>query len=167
MDEAAKERSSRQHHGGRGESPAIGKSYPGRAGRVGDQIIGFPFEHRQVWAFADRRLHGGGIASPIGLRPRTAHGRSFAAVEDTKLDAAPIRNPAHEAVKRVDLTYQMPLAEAPDRRIARHRPDGVEAMGHQRGRRAHAGGRGRGFAAGVPAADHDHVVPRVHLWRIP
>ena len=86
-----------------------------------------------------------------------AHRRTLAAVEDAELDAAAIGDAAHQAVQRVDLAHQMALAEPADRRIAGHRADGREAMGHQRGLRAHAGGRGRGFAAGVAAADHDDV----------
>ncbi len=52
----------------------------------------------------------------------------------------------------------MALAEAADGGIAGHRTDGREAMGDQRGVRAHPrGGRGRGFAAGMAAADDDDV----------
>jgi hypothetical protein len=51
----------------------------------------------------------------------------------------------------------MALAEPADRRIARHRPDGRESMSNQCRPRTHAGGGGRGFAAGVASADDDDV----------
>ena len=51
----------------------------------------------------------------------------------------------------------MALAEAADRRIAGHRADRRRAVGQQRGPGAHPGGRGRGLAARMAAADHDDV----------
>ena len=70
---------------------------------------------------------------------------------------AGIRDPAHQAVQRIDLADQMALAEAADRGIAGHRADGRKAMGHQRRPGAHARRRARGLAAGVAAADDDNV----------
>src|SRR3546814_8155606 len=68
-----------------------------------------------------------------------------------------VRDAAHDPVERVDLAHQMPLAEAADRRIAGHLADGVEAVGHEQGARAQPRRRGRGFAAGMPAADDNDV----------
>ena len=68
-----------------------------------------------------------------------------------------VGHPAHQPVERVDLAHQMALAEPTDRRIARHRADGREPVRDQRGSRAHARGRGRGLAAGVPAANDDDI----------
>ena len=65
---------------------------------------------------------------------------------------------AHQAVEGVDLADQMPLAEPADGRIAGHLADGGEAVGDQRRARAHAGRSRRSLAAGMAAADHDHVV---------
>ena len=75
-------------------------------------------------------LHGGGVKLAVGLRTRTAHGRPLAAVEHAELNAGRASATAsHQAVERIDLADQMTLAEAADRRVARHRPDGREAMG--------------------------------------
>jgi len=57
----------------------------------------------------------------------------------------------------VDLANQMALAEAADRGIAGHRPDSREAVGHERGLRAHPRGRAGGLAAGMAAPDDDDV----------
>ena len=66
------------------------------------------------------------------------------------------------SVERVDLTHEMALAQASDRRIARHRADGREAMGDERDLGAHACG-GRGSLASSMAATHDDdIVLRVH-----
>jgi hypothetical protein len=51
----------------------------------------------------------------------------------------------------------MALAEAADRGIAGHGADGCELVRHQSCSRAQPRGSGRGFAAGMPATDHDDI----------
>ncbi len=63
----------------------------------------------------------------------------------------------HQAIQRIDLPHQMPLAKAPDRRIAGHRADGCKSMGHQGGPRAHARSGTGGLAASVASSDDDDV----------
>ena len=77
--------------------------------------------------------------------------------ENAELDAALVGDAAHEAVQSVDFPDQMALAEAADGRIAGHGADGRESMRHQGRLRAHAGAGGRGFTAGMAAANHDNV----------
>ena len=122
-----------------------------------DEIVGLPLDHGEIGGLADRLLHRLGIELAVRLRPRAAYRRPLAAIEDAELDTAAVGHPAHQPVERIDLPHQMALAEPADRRIARHRPDGGEPVRHQGRRGAHAGGRGRGLAAGVAAADHDDV----------
>ena len=98
-----------------------------------------------------------GVELPVGLGARAAHRRTLAPIEHAELDPALVGDPAHQAVERIDLAHQMALAEPADRRVAGHRADSREPMRDQRGARAHARRRGRGLAAGVPAADHDDV----------
>ena len=142
---------------------AIGQPNAGDAPVAGkDEIVGLAFDDGQIRRFADRLLHGGGVELAIGLGARTAHRRPLAPVQHAELDAALVGHPAHQAVERIDLADQMALAEPADRRIARHRADGREAVGQQRGVRAHARSRGRGLAAGVAATDHDDVEVGIH-----
>ena len=126
------------------------------------QIVDLALDHRQIRGLADRALHRRRIELAVRLGARPAHRRSLAPVEHAELDAARVGDPAHQAVERIDLAHQMALAEPADRRIAGHRADGREPVRDQRGRRAHARSRGRGLAAGVPAADHDDVESCVH-----
>jgi hypothetical protein len=56
----------------------------------------------------------------------------------------------------------MAFAEPADGRVARHCAHGRKPMRHQRGPGAHARCRGRGFAAGVAAADYDNVETEIH-----
>ena len=52
----------------------------------------------------------------------------------------------------------MPFADAADRRVAGHLPEGFDIVGEQQRLRAHAGGSQRSFRTGVAAADDDDVV---------
>ena len=121
------------------------------------QVVGFALDDGEVRRLADRRLHGGRIELAVGLGARTADGRTLAAIEQTKLDAALVGDAAHEAVERIDLADEVALAKAADGGVAGHRADGREPMGQQRRARAHARGRSRGLTAGVAAADDDDV----------
>ena len=159
MDQPAQERAGGQHRRRRsrirGRRPGVRRSTRAvgdRADRPTSASITVRFA-----VVADRRA-----ASPRHKacgRPGRADRAppALAAVEHAELDAAGVRHAAHQAVERIDLAHQMALAEPADRRIAGHRADGGEPMRDQRGARAHARGRRRGFAAGVAAADHDDV----------
>src|SRR5262249_54985631 len=97
------------------------------------------------------------IELAVSLGARAADGRTLAAVENPKLDTAGVSDPAHQAVKRVDLADQMTPAQTPHPGIAGHRADGRKPEGGQPRPRAHPRGRGGGFATGVAAADDDDV----------
>ena len=65
-------------------------------------------------------------------------------------------------VREIDaLGGAMALADAADRRIAAHLPDGLDAVRQQQRARTRPRRGERGFGTGVPAADHDDVV-RMH-----
>ena len=119
-------------------------------------------DHLEIAMVQDRGLHGLAIELAVGLRSRSAHRRTFAAVEQAELDAGGIGDPPHQAVERVDLTYQMALAQPADGGIARHDADGLALHRHQRSCRTGPGRGGRGLAAGMAAADDDDIVIPAH-----
>ena len=166
MDQPAQKRPGGQHHRGGRQLPAVLEAQPRDLPGRHHEIVGLAFDHRQVFGRRDRRLHGGGIALAIRLGARPAHRRTLAAVEHPELDSAAVRDAAHEPVERIDLADQVALAQTADRRIARHRADGRERVRDQRGRRAHARSRGRGFTAGMAAAHDDDVEPRLHFQNL-
>ena len=129
-----------------------------------NQLIRLALDHAEIVDLPDRGLHGGGVELAVRLGPRSADGRTLAAVQHPKLDPTGIGHPAHETVQGVDLADQMALAESADGGIAGHRADGRETMGHQGSLRAHPRSRARGFAAGMAAADDDDV-ERVRLGK--
>ena len=71
---------------------------------------------------------------------------------------AGIGHPAHQPVERVDLAHEMALPKPADGRIAGHLADRGEAMRDERRLGAHPRRSRRRLAAGMAAADHDHVV---------
>ena len=105
----------------------------------------------------DFPLHGCPVEPPIRLRARPAHGCALSPVEKTKLDAGRIGHTAHQPVHGIDLAHEMPLSQSADCRIAGHRPDRFEPVGHQRRPGAKARRRGGCLTAGVAAADDDDV----------
>jgi hypothetical protein len=58
---------------------------------------------------------------------------AFAPVEQPKLDASLIRHTRHNAIHRVDLSYQVALSKAANGRIARHDPDAITRHCNERG----------------------------------
>ena len=68
-----------------------------------------------------------------------------------------IGDPAHQAIQRIHLPDEVTLAQPADRRIAGHRADGGEAMGHQARSCADPSGRTGGLAARVASSDDDDV----------
>src|SRR6185437_12667461 len=97
----------------------------------------------------------------IGLRARAADGRTLAAIEQPELDAGAVGGAADDPIERIELAHEMALREAPDRRIAGHLADCAAILRQQQGLGAEPCSSSSGFAAGMAAADHDHV-PRLH-----
>ncbi len=140
-----------------GKLPALAQPDAGDAAVRDDQLIRLTLDHAEIGSLPDRRLHGGGIKLPVRLGPRSADGRTLAAVQHPKLDPAGIGHATHQTIQGIDLANQMALAQTTDGRVAGHRADGRETMGHQGSLRAHPRSRARGLAAGVAATDNDDV----------
>ncbi len=137
--------------------PAVTQANARDAAVRDHQLIRLTLDHAEIGGPGYRRLHRCRVELAIGLGTRATHRRSLAAIEHAELDAGDVRDPAHQAIQRIDLTNQMALAETPDRGIAGHHPDGRKPMGHQRRPGADARRGARGLAAGVAAADDDDV----------
>jgi hypothetical protein len=97
------------------------------------------------------------IQHAIGLRPRGANGRALRAVEDPELDAGLVGRLGHRAAQRIDLLHQVAFADAADRRVAAHLPQGLDVVAQQQRRAAHARRRQRRLGAGMATADDDDV----------
>ena len=127
-----------------------------------EEVVNFTLNDREVLRQPQRLLHSRRVQLPISLGARTPDGWAFAAVEQAKLNATGIGDAAHQAIQRVDLAHQVPFAEPPDRRVARHRADGRKLLRDQRRPCTHARSRRRGFAAGMAATDDDDIKARFY-----
>ena len=78
----------------------------------------------------------GAIAFAVRLDARPLHRRTLAAVEHAIMDCGCVGSASDQAIERIHLAHEMPLAEAADGRIAGHGPDGRAVEGEQRHRRA-------------------------------
>ena len=139
---------------------AIGGDDAGDRALLDDQVLDRGLDHLEVRRGADRRLHGLAVKLAVGLGAGALHRRAFAPVQHAELDAGGVGDLAHQAVQRVDLADEMALAEPANGRIAGHLADRGKAVGDQRRARAHARRGGSSLAAGMAAADDDHVVRR-------
>src|SRR5204862_80504 len=106
----------------------------------------------------ERKGRCGVIPRPVGLGAGGAHRRTLAGIQRAELDSGAVRTARHGAAERVDLAYQVSLADAADGRIAAHLADRLDALGEEQGARTHARAGQRRLGAGVSAADHDDIM---------
>ena len=167
MDQAVEKGAGRQHDPAGRNPPAVAEHEPADlpAG-IEQQILGRPLDDVETRRFGQQFGDGAAIELAVGLRARPAHRRALAAVQDAELDPGAVDRPAHDAVERIDLAHQMPLAEPADRRVARHLADRRPLVRQQQRARPDPRRRRRRLAPGMPAADHDNVVMVLHVGEI-
>ena len=158
MHHPGQEGAGRHHDTGRVDRAAIpeGQTIDAPA-IVEDQIFDPAFDNHEVDIFLQNFLHREAIELAVGLRARAANSGPFRAVQHPELDTGAIDHPGHHAVKRIDFADDVALAEAANRRIARHLTNRGALVGHQRRARADPRRGGRSLAARMPAADDDDV----------
>ena len=122
-----------------------------------DQILDRRLDDGQVRCLRQLGLHGFAIELAVDLRARASHGRPLGAVQHLVLDTADIGHPPHQAVERIDLTHQVALAQAANRRVARHLAKCRRLVRQQQCLRAHARRSRRGFTAGVSATNNNDI----------
>jgi hypothetical protein len=78
------------------------------------QVVHRLLEQPQVGLVLQPAADRGLVEDAVGLRPRGAHRRALAGVEDAELDAALVGGQRHGAAQRVHLLDQVALADAAD-----------------------------------------------------
>ena len=101
-----------------GKSLTILANDPGDLFAVDLEPSSRPLQDREIGLGCDSCLHGISVKLSIRLGAGTSHGRPLGSVQQAKLNASQIRNPAHEPVKCIYLTNQMTLPEPSNGRIA-------------------------------------------------
>jgi len=104
-------------------------------------------------------LYNSPVKLPVSLSSGAMNRRTFSPVENPKLNTAHIGRSAHQSVERIDLSDQMALADAANRRIAGHDADSGCGMRHQSRAGAKPCSCSSGLRAGVSASDNDNIVP--------
>ncbi len=122
-----------------------------------DQVVAGLREDGQIGLIFQSRTDGLLVQHAVGLGAGGAHRRTLRGIEDAELDAGLVGGRCHGAAQRIHLAYQMALADAADRRVAAHRPEGVEVVGQQQRVRPCPRCGERGLGAGVAAADDDDI----------
>ncbi len=94
----------------------------------------------------------------VALRPGAVHRRALAPVQKTELDGGRVGEYPHGATQRVDLTNDLPLGHAPDRRVAAHLPGAIAVDRQQRGPATHPRRGQAGLHAGMSRTHDDDVI---------
>ena len=157
MHPAVEKGAGRQHHGTGTETNTGLAHHAGHAAPVDEDVVHRLLKQPKIRLLLEPAADRRAIQHAISLRAGGAHRLALARVEDAKLDAGLVGGCCHRTAQRVDLLDQMALADAADRRIATHLPQRFEAVRQQQRAAAHAGGRERGFGAGMAAADDDEI----------
>ena len=101
-------------------------------------------------------------ACAVALCAGTPHRRSLAPVQHPELDSRAVRYNPHLPAEGIDLADDLPLGNAPDRRVATHLRDFVHIHRYKQRARAEVGCRRRRFTSGVSCADYYYVVFKLH-----
>ena len=97
------------------------------------------------------------LAVSSGSGARRPDGGALGRVERAELDAGTIDGARHRAAERVDLTSQVALADAADRRVAAHLPERRLLVGNEQSTGTRARGGKTCLRACMAATYHDDV----------
>ena len=157
MDLAVQKSSRRQHHGFGAKRDADLRHRAHDPIALQQQIINRLLKQAQVGLVFQHAPDRGFVQNPVRLGAGGAHGRAFAGIENTELDAGLVSSQGHRATQGVHLFDQMALANPANRRVATHLPQGFDVVGQQQGFAPHARGRQGRLGAGMAATDNDDI----------
>jgi hypothetical protein len=157
MDQAGQKGAGGQHHRTRLEHDAQLRADAGHPIAFQNQVIHRLLEQGQIGLIFQPAAHRLLVQHAVGLRSRRPHCRAFGGIQDAELDARFVGGDRHGAAQRIDFLDQMPLADAADGRIARHRAQRFDVVREQQGFHPHARRSQRRLAARMAAAHHYHI----------
>ena len=123
-----------------------------------EQRVHVLLQQREIRLGIEQLANRSLVQHAVRLRAGCADRRTFARVQRAEVNAGAIDRARHRAAERVDLFREVALADAADRGIAAHLPEGLEVLREQQRARAEPRRGERRFGSGVAAADHDAVV---------
>ena len=165
MQNSTEEGSRGQNGSARTEPPPVGQPHAGDRSIVREEALDLSFDDLDPGETLEEPAHDDAVALLVALRPGSPHRRTPGNIENLELQPSSIRGPALKPTESIEFGHQVPLADSPDRRVARHLRDRTAMQSHQAHPGAHARSSGGRLAAGVTAPHHHQVkVPaRPHL----
>jgi len=97
------------------------------------------------------------IKRSICLGSRRTHGGASRPVQETKLYACAIDDPAHDSPERVNFADQMTFSDSANGGIARHLSYKIQVKREKRRSRSEPGCGRCGLTSSVTATDYDHI----------
>jgi hypothetical protein len=85
------------------------------------------------------------------------HRRAFANIQHSELNTGGINRLSHQSTQSIDFPHDMPLGNAPDRRITAHLPNGIKIGCQQSRLGTYSSGSHRRFGAGVSCSNDKNV----------
>jgi hypothetical protein len=158
MAQAAQKRSGGNDHAAGEPFRAVPAPHADHAASLDQQLLDKRFHHGKARRRREQRLQRLRVERLVHLGAQGAHGRSFARVQHPQVGERRIRDQRHRPAQRIHLAHQMALGGSADRAVAGQPADAFPAAGHQQRLAAHPRRGERGFAPGVPAADHQNIV---------
>ena len=122
-----------------------------------DQVFDGLLENRQTGLVLEDSPDFLAVQHAIGLCTRRAHGRPLAGIQGPELDAGAVDCFRHRPTERIDLTGQVSLTDAANRRVAAHLSQRGDVLRQQQRPRTGTRGGKACFRTGVAATDNDDV----------
>ena len=94
----------------------------------------------------------------VALGTRAPNGRPFANVQHTELDGGGISHQTHLSAKGIDLSYNLPLGDASDGRVARHLGNLIHVHCHQTSLGTHIGTGTSCLTACMTSSNDDYII---------
>ena len=116
-----------------------------------------PLEQMKARGMLQHPLQTELIGLLVALGPWRLHARALPCVEHPELDPRGVRVLTHHPPERINLPHHVPFGQAPDSRIARHLPDGVQVLGQNPGVRPQPSGRQTRLHSRMPRTQHENV----------
>jgi hypothetical protein len=163
VDDASQERTRRQNDRPGFYGITVPQNHSDHTVASHQEVHDLTFEHHQIRSLAKLSLDRCPVERAVGLHARTLGSRPLPTVQKAELDSGDIGRSAHNSIERVDLAHDVTFAQTADCRVARHLAESVEPMRHERRSGAHAIGRHRRLATGMPSTYHQNVEPVFHV----
>ena len=157
VDTTSQESTHCQNHAWRAKVQADLRPHPGHAVTLHHEIGNRLLKDAQIGLIFQGRTDDRAIQGPIRLGAGSAHRRTLAGVESSKMDAGQVGGSRHQAAQRVDFLDQMSLANAANRRVATHLPQRFDILRQQQNLTSGSRGGQSSLGPGMPSAHNDHI----------